>query len=75
MAKLKPWLAKRVTKRKDGRLELKRSDMPLFPDHTDDLPNPVEIDGRQKMWVGIGWIDQGPATGKEPLVIVEDDDA
>lgn len=73
MPKLEPWLKKRVTKREDGRLEIKLSDMPVFPDHIDKLPNPVEIDGQQKMWVGIGWIDHGPATGKEPLVINTED--
>ena len=69
MAKLKPWLKKRITKRKDGRLEIKLADLPTFPDHLDELPNPVEIDGQSKTWVGIGWVDNGPATGKEPLVI------
>lgn len=75
--KLEPWLKKRVKKRKDGRLEMKLSDMPAFPDSIDKLPNPVEIDGRRKMWVGIGWIDEGEAKGDEPLVILteEDDDA
>ena len=66
-------IRKRLKKRKDGRWQIKRCDLPRFADGTDHLPNPVEIDGRQKQWVGIGWTDHGPATGKEPLVIVEDE--
>lgn len=62
-------LRKRLTKREDGRWEITLADLPKFPDLTDHLPGPVEIDGRCKRWVGIGWIDEGPATGEEPLVI------
>lgn len=69
---MKAWLKKRLKKRKDGRWEIKRSDLPLFPDRTDELPNPAEVDGRRKMWVGIGWVDEGEAQGDEPLVITED---
>jgi ABC-type transport system substrate-binding protein len=72
---LEPWLAERMTEREDGRLEMKLKDMPKFPEGQDKLPNPIEIDGQSKTWVGIGWVDNGPATGKEPLVInTEDDD-
>lgn len=74
MTKLKKWLKGRVTKRKDGRLEMKMADMPVFPDHIDELPGPVEIDGRSKTWVGIGWVDNGPADGTEPLVITGTED-
>jgi hypothetical protein len=67
-------IRKRLKKRKDGRWEIKRSDLPRFADGTDHLPNPAEIDGKSMTWVGIGWTENGPATGKEPLVIVEDND-
>lgn len=53
---------------------MKRSDLPFVLQRTDELPNPIEIDGQSKTWVGIGWVDNGPANGTEPLVIVEDGD-
>jgi hypothetical protein len=71
---MKPWLKKLLKKRKDGRWEIKQEGLPLFPDHTDELPGPVEIDGRRKQWVGIGWIDEGPAQGDEPLVVLVEDE-
>lgn len=33
------------------------------------MPQVVNDGGRRKEWVGIGWIDVGPATGREVLVI------
>ena len=33
------------------------------------LPPIVEYKGRNKEWVGIGWIDIGPADGKGVLVV------
>jgi hypothetical protein len=35
------------------------------------LPLTIEHDGRRQHWVGIGWIDQGPARGDEVLVVEE----
>lgn len=70
---MKPWLKKKIKKRDDGRMEISLADLPKFPDHMDELPGPVEIDGRRKRWVGIGWIDEGDAEGNEPLVINTDD--
>lgn len=35
------------------------------------MPQVVNDGGRRKRWVGIGWIDEGPATGRECLVIEE----
>ena len=37
--------------------------------NSDRLSGPVEVDGRSMRWVGIGWIDEGSATGKELLVV------
>lgn len=34
-----------------------------------DLPNIVEINGKRKQWVGIGWVDCGEPHGTEILVI------
>jgi hypothetical protein len=62
----------KTKKRKDGRLEMKRSDLPIFPEARDKMPAPIEHEGRRKLWVGIGYIDEGPATGKEPLVLIDD---
>lgn len=33
------------------------------------LPQVINDDGHRKQWVGIGWIDEGKATGKEVRVI------
>lgn len=32
------------------------------------LPRVVNHNGRRKAWVGIGWVDEGSATGKEVKV-------
>jgi hypothetical protein len=32
------------------------------------MPQIVNDEGRRKRWVGIGWVDEGPATGKEVRV-------
>jgi len=66
-----PSRTKEGLKRRDGRWELPVSDLPRFPEGKDHLPNPLEHDGRQKRWVGIGYVDQGSATGRERLVLVE----
>jgi len=66
---MESWLRKRLKKRKDGRYEIKLSNLPKFPEYIDHLPGPVEIDGQRKRWVGFGWVDEGPATGDESLVI------
>jgi len=34
-----------------------------------DLPHLIEDGGRRKRWVGIGWVDEGPADGTEVLVV------
>jgi hypothetical protein len=33
------------------------------------LPKIVNFEGRQKRWVGIGWVDEGAATGDEVKVV------
>ena len=52
---------------------IKLSKMPKFNEGISKLPMPVEIDGRRKQWVGIGWVDEGPADGTEPTLIEVDD--
>lgn len=37
--------------------------------NSEKLPKTINDDGRRKLWVGIGWIDDGPATGSETKVI------
>lgn len=32
------------------------------------LPKLVNDEGRRKRWVGIGWVDEGPAKGTETRV-------
>jgi hypothetical protein len=41
----------------------------MMVESKDKLPSPAAIDCRRKMWVGIGWIDEGPADGTEPLIV------
>lgn len=36
------------------------------------MPQVVNHDGVRKEWVGIGWIDCGPATGREVKVIEDE---
>lgn len=43
----------------------------MMPDVRDGLPSPAEVNGRRKLWVGMGWIDQGEADGSEPLLIID----
>jgi len=33
------------------------------------LPRAVNIDGVRYEWVGIGWVEAGKPTGKEPKVV------
>lgn len=49
--------------------ELKRKSF----SHAKDLPGAVEIDGERMEWVGIGWIPAGEPTGKEVLVVDDED--
>lgn len=35
-----------------------------------DLPNPINLNGRRKCWVGIGWVDEGEADGSEEAVVI-----
>lgn len=35
------------------------------------LPQTVACDGRRLQWVGIGWVDEGPANGSELAVVSE----
>ena len=37
--------------------------------NSDKLPTIIEIDGRRKWWVGIGWVDEGAPRGDEVKVI------
>jgi len=62
----------KTKKRKDGRLEMKRSDLPFSPEARDKMPMPMEHNGIRKRWVGFGYVDEGLATGKEPLVLIDD---
>lgn len=34
-----------------------------------DLPHLVDDGGRRLRWVGIGWVDEGPADGTEVMVV------
>lgn len=34
-----------------------------------DLPHLIDDGSRRKRWVGIGWVDEGPADGTEVLVV------
>ena len=63
---------KRKTKKKSSkREEVTRAELArLSYCNSDRIPNGcVEIDGRAMRWVGIGWVDEGPATGKETMVV------
>ena len=40
--------------------------------NSDELPQVINDEGRRKRWVGIGWIDEGQATGSETKVIRSD---
>ena len=62
-------------KKRGPRRTIRLDDLPRFPDATDKLPQPAEIEGRRKRWVGIGWVDEGPATGREPLLVLTDSKA
>lgn len=35
------------------------------------LPTTIEHNGRRMHWIGIGWIDEGPAKGDEILLVEE----
>jgi len=42
--------------------------------NSDKLPQIVNIEGRLKEWVGIGWVDIGKPDPKYPTMVEEDDD-
>lgn len=51
----------------------------MMVESLDKLPMPAQFGrdlktARSQEWVGIGWIDLGPATGKEPLLVVDDEE-
>ena len=59
-------------KRMKRRKTIKRSELcRLAFCNSKKLPSIVEIDGRRKWWTGIGWVDEGKATGTE-VKMVED---
>jgi hypothetical protein len=37
--------------------------------NSDKLPDTVDICGRRRHWVGIGWVEEGPALGNEVIVV------
>lgn len=37
--------------------------------NSERLPLIINDDGRRKHWIGIGWVDEGAATGSETKVI------
>jgi hypothetical protein len=48
----------------------------MLPRQVDKLPMPAEFKaqnskGRRLRWVGFSWVDEGPATGTEPTLVVE----
>lgn len=43
----------------------------MLPQQLDGLPGPADFGGKRKMWVGIGWVDEGPARGDEPLYVID----
>lgn len=40
--------------------------------NSDDLPQTISLSGVALHWVGIGWCEEGPATGEEAAMVVED---
>jgi hypothetical protein len=38
-----------------------------------ELPELISVQGRRKRWVGIGWVDEGPATGYEHALVIDND--
>lgn len=37
-----------------------------------ELPHVIALDGHRYRWVGIGWVDEGQATGQESALVVLD---
>jgi hypothetical protein len=37
--------------------------------NSDKLPSCVDIGGQRHHWVGIGWVEEGPALGDEVIVV------
>jgi hypothetical protein len=35
------------------------------------MPKVISMGGVRKQWVGIGWVDEGPADGTETLVLID----
>lgn len=73
-----------VEVRPKGRMFLRRSQVArMVVEALDKLPSPAEfravvgkgknakLERVRKRWVGIGWVDEGPADGTEPLLVVE----
>jgi hypothetical protein len=55
---------------KMGRKTIKRNELcRLAFCNSKNLPNIVEVDGKRKQWVGIGWVDCGEPRGTEILVV------
>ena len=57
---------KKVQQRTVSVVELQR----LIFCNSDRLPQTVNDDGKRKRWVGIGWVEEGPANGTEEATVV-----
>jgi hypothetical protein len=63
-----------VAKKQQGKKQrrVKRTDLARMSfTNSPRIPKTVNDGGRSKRWVGIGWVDEGPATGKEEAVVID----
>lgn len=59
-----------VKRRKRKRKTISRAELErLSVCNSSKIPPVVEKDGKQYMWMGVYWIENGRATGKEVLVV------
>jgi len=42
--------------------------------NSDKMPQVIEDNGCRYQWVGIGWVNEGDPTGRETLVVEDEDD-
>lgn len=57
-------------KPKEEQRKVKRADIARMSfTNSPRIPKTVNDGGRRKRWVGIGWVDEGPANGREAAVL------